>query len=177
MRAFGIDVNLMRIDGDAETGDPGKSNPCYVPGARTTHAAGPTNPSGCERLLKRGYREKMKQLHPDKVDTNPFVDSEQAEHRKIDAQEKLDSCKPTIDTAAAIRSRRISGTRRCSEVPVPGKNIGRVNGVGGSWTSWSLCNNLEIERERTCDSPAPKNQGHPCEGPSLQTAACGHHFR
>ena len=106
-----------------------------------------------------------------------FIDSEQAEHRKIDAQEKLDSCKPTIDTAAAIRSRRISGTRRCSEVPVPGKNIGSVNGAWGSWTSWSLCNNLEIERERTCDSPAPKNQGHPCEGPSLQTAACGHHFR
>jgi hypothetical protein len=119
----------------------------------------------------------------DDLGVKKFIDANRRKQQEIAAEKKLESCKPTVDTAKMNRKRRISGDARCPSVvftrgaeqtPEPGKIA--VNGGWSQWTSWSLCIKNEMERERTCDSPAPKNGGHLCEGPDLQVGSCGHHY-
>ena len=52
-----------------------------------------------------------------------------------------------------------------------------VDGNWGSWTSWSDCS-VTCEaigtqtRTRTCDNPAPANNGLDCDGNDMETNNC-----
>lgn len=56
-----------------------------------------------------------------------------------------------------------------------------VHGGWTAWSSWTACNSpcsaaggqQEQHRRRECKSPAPRNHGRPCDGPSVQVARCG----
>ncbi|XP_063404373.1 coadhesin-like [Mytilus trossulus] len=65
-----------------------------------------------------------------------------------------------------------SGTesRQCAPNPCP------INGDWGEWKEWSSCfggcKNGRQRRRRTCDSPAPANNGRDCSGTGSQSRQC-----
>ena len=52
----------------------------------------------------------------------------------------------------------------------------KVNGVWSEWSSWSACQNKELQtfryKERSCTNPPPKNGGTECKGISRKTSSC-----
>ncbi|KAH3778574.1 hypothetical protein DPMN_180041 [Dreissena polymorpha] len=58
-------------------------------------------------------------------------------------------------------------TRDCYTSPC------RVDGHGGSWTTWSLCSShCNQARTRACDNPSPLHGGKDCHGVTIQTHDC-----
>lgn len=52
-----------------------------------------------------------------------------------------------------------------------------IDGSWTSWSSWGLCSGKcgfkgRRRRHRTCDNPAPSNNGASCIGPSYQIESC-----
>ena len=49
----------------------------------------------------------------------------------------------------------------------------KVDGGWNSWTSWSCCGtNCKMTRSRSCNNPAPANDGSECEGESKEDKHC-----
>ncbi|CAG2202260.1 Hemicentin-1,Coadhesin,Adhesion G protein-coupled receptor B3,Adhesion G protein-coupled receptor B2,Thrombospondin-1,Mucin-like protein [Mytilus edulis] len=63
-----------------------------------------------------------------------------------------------------------SESRKCAPKPCP------INGDWGEWKEWSSCfggcKNGRQRRRRTCDSPAPANNGRDCSGTGSQIRRC-----
>ncbi|VDI03482.1 Hypothetical predicted protein [Mytilus galloprovincialis] len=61
--------------------------------------------------------------------------------------------------------------RQCGKKPCP------IAGKWGSWKDWSMCSvscgGGRQTRVRSCDNPAPANNGPDCSGPGLQGRQCG----
>ncbi|XP_076079208.1 coadhesin-like [Mytilus galloprovincialis] len=61
--------------------------------------------------------------------------------------------------------------RQCGKKPCP------IAGKWGSWKDWSMCSvscgGGHQTRVRSCDNPAPANNGPDCSGPGLQGRQCG----
>ncbi|CAG2202259.1 Hemicentin-1,Coadhesin,Thrombospondin-2,Thrombospondin-1,Properdin [Mytilus edulis] len=60
--------------------------------------------------------------------------------------------------------------RQCGKKPCP------IAGMWGSWTEWTMCpvtcGGGKQERTRSCDSPAPDNDGPDCIGSSTENKQC-----
>ncbi|KAF4088788.1 hypothetical protein AMELA_G00058730 [Ameiurus melas] len=53
-----------------------------------------------------------------------------------------------------------------------GRKPGPIHGAWSCWSSWSSCVSATKTRRRECNNPAPKDNGFPCRGNSVQTKRC-----
>lgn len=66
-------------------------------------------------------------------------------------------CKEGYDGLACEKSTRKSGP---------------IHGMWSCWSSWSSCVSATKTRRRECNNPAPRDNGFPCRGNSVQTKRC-----